>query len=179
MIFIMSKEIANKAILFALRNEDDSYDKNAKLENLNDGAGLTFIGLTEKYDEHYLKNAHELTIKQLAELYQQDRKRTIEIIKDAYYDLYWAKEFDAITDERITIRLFDLMLNRGRGGLNSILGAAGYKLTTINDNIKTEGAETVYDNIIIAAEKAYRSLRQFNRFGEGWLNRLKRNVYKI
>ena len=175
----MSRETAYKAINFALRNEDDDYDKNAKLEDLKDGAGLTFIGLTEKYDEAYLKNKHGLSIKQLADLYKNDKIKVIEIIKNAYYDLYWLKSFDLINDEKIAIRLFDLMLNRGAGGLRQILSNAGYCLETLNDNIKNQTADVVYENIINSAEELYRGLKQFNKFGKGWLNRLYRSEYKI
>ena len=172
----MSKEVAEKAVNFALRNEDDSYDKNAKLENLNDGAGLTFIGLTEKYDEAHLKNKYGLTIKQLADLYKTDKAKALEIVKDTYQDLYWNKAFDDLKDERLAIRLFDLMLNRGAGGLRSILSNAGYRLENLNDYIDKQGKDTVYRNVVDSAEELYRGLKNFNRFGTGWLNRLKRMI---
>lgn len=175
----MSKEVAQKAILFALRNEDDGYDKNAKLENLGDGAGLTFIGLTEKYDGAYIKNKYGMTISQLANYYKTNKGKALDIIKETYCDLYWLKSFDLINDEKIAIRLFDLMLNRGAGGLRQILSNANYRLETINDNIKNETANVVYKNIINSAEELYRGLKQFNRFGKGWLNRLYRSEYKI
>ena len=42
--------VVEQAILFCLRNEDDRWDTKAKLEDLHDGAGWTFIGLTQNYD---------------------------------------------------------------------------------------------------------------------------------
>jgi len=175
----MSKEVAQKAILFALRNEDDNYDKNAKLENLGDGAGFTFIGLTEKYDEAHIKNKYGMTISQLANYYKTNKGKALDIIRETYCDLYWFKAFDNILDEKIAIRLFDLMLNRGAGGLRQILSNAGYCLETLNDNIKNQTASIVYENIINSAEELYRGLKQFNRFGKGWLNRLHKSEYDI
>lgn len=175
----MSKDVATKAINFALRNEDDSYDKHAKLENLGDGAGNTFIGLTDKYDGKYLQNTFGLSVTDLADLYKEDKQRALDIVKQSYYDLYWNKYFDQISDERLAIRLFDLMLNRGAGGLRSILSNAGYKLENLNQAIEATGKDTVYNNVVASAEELYRGLKQFNKFGNGWLNRLKRSEYTV
>ena len=50
------------AVLFTLRNEDYKWDTDAKLENLDDNAGWTFIGLTQKYDGDYLKEKYDTNI---------------------------------------------------------------------------------------------------------------------
>ena len=73
-----------QAVLFCLRNEDYRWDSNAKLENLHDGAGWTFIGLTQNYDGAYLKAEHGLTIVSLYGLYKVDKAQAIKIIVDCY-----------------------------------------------------------------------------------------------
>ena len=80
--------VVEQAILFCLRNEDDRWDTKAKLEDLHDGAGWTFIGLTQNYDGAYLKAEHGLTIVGLHELYKCDKAHAIKIIVDCYKKKY-------------------------------------------------------------------------------------------
>ena len=99
-----------KAIRYMLRNEDYKWDTRAILENLNDGAGWTFCGLTQRDDEKYLP-AECPTIKALAELYKVNRSRAIEIIINVYIKGYWNPKYDELINERLAIRLFDLGVN--------------------------------------------------------------------
>ena len=104
------KTRAQKAIEFMLRNEDYRWDSRAVLENLNDGAGLTFVGLTERDDTKYLPPECP-AIKALAALYKTDKARAIEIIIQTYIKAYWNPKYDDLISERLAIRLFDLGVN--------------------------------------------------------------------
>jgi lysozyme family protein len=172
---------ATKAIKFMLRNEDYRYDTKAKLENLGDGAGLTFIGLTEKHDTKYLPFG--MTIKGLANLYSQDKLMALAEIIAIYREKYWNKRYDFINDERLAIRLFDFGVNCGIGTAVKILQKAvniaptgKFDEATVTRVNETATAYTLFKK---AAEGYYRSLRQFPKFGRGWLNRLNKDEYSV
>lgn len=174
--------IVEQAILFCLRNEDDRWDTKAKLEDLHDGAGWTFIGLTQNYDGAYLKAEHGLTIVSLSELYKADKAQAIKIIVDCYKKKYWNNRgFDKINSPRIAIRLFDLSVNCGFGGLNNIISRAcfGKKFSpeAINAVIGEIGEGPALSRIKMAALERYKSLDQWDDFGNGWLNRLNKDEY--
>ena len=172
------------AIMFTLRNEDCHWDTKARLENLNDGAGLTFIGLTEKYDGEYLKTTHHTDIKGLAELYKTNRPTAIGIVVDTYRHKYWTgKGFDQIKSDRIAVRLFDLAVNCGFGGLNNIMRLAGLseKFTPeeINDLIEKLGEDSALALIKNAALSRYQTLRGWKRFSKGWTARMNKDEFEI
>lgn len=177
-------ETKEKAILFCLRNEDDRWDSKASLEDLDDGAGWTFIGLTQKYDGKYLKDQHNIDIVGLSQLYKKDKPAAIAIIVDCYENKYWnGRGFDQVKSERIAIRLFDLMVNCGAGGLNNIMLRAGlgksFNPAAVNNLIDKEGEEKALTIIKIAALDRYKGLKGWGKFGGGWSNRLKKNEYNI
>ena len=96
---------ADNAILFCLKNEDDNWRTNAKLEDLGDGASWTFVGVTQKYDGQYLKEKHNIDVVGLHKLYQTDKAAAVKIIVDCYDKKYWRNRgFDKIKSERIAIR---------------------------------------------------------------------------
>lgn len=170
------------AVLFCLKNEDDSWRTNAKLEDLNDGAGWTFIGLTQRYDGDYLKAEHGLNIIGLYELYKVDKAHAIQIIVDCYKKKYWdGRGFDAITSPRIAIRLFDLAVNCGFGGLNDVIKRSGlgrkFEPETINATVAEAGEESVLHTIKAAALDRYKALKGWSRFGNGWTNRLNKDEF--
>lgn len=172
------------AIFFTLRNEDYRYDTKGKLENLDDGAGWTFIGLTERFDGKYLKDTHGLTIPGLAELYKTDRPKALMIIKDTYAAKYWnGRGFDKVKSPRIAIRLFDLAVNCGFGGLNNIIYRAGigekFNPEEVNKLIDKLGEDAALVVIKNAALSRYRSLRGWARFGQGWKNRLEKDEFNV
>ena len=173
-----------QAVLFCLRNEDYRWDSNAKLENLHDGAGWTFIGLTQNYDGAYLKAEHGLTIVSLYELYKVDKAQAIKIIVDCYKKKYWRNRgFDKIKSERIAIRLFDLAVNCGFGGLDNIMSRAGlgktFNADTVNALIENEGELAALHQIKSAALDRYKDLKGWSRFGKGWSNRLNKDEFQI
>lgn len=177
-------DIVDNAILFTLRNEDCLWDKKAQLEDLHDGAGWTFIGLTQRYDGKYLKDAHGLDIVGLADLYKHDKAAAVKIIVDCYKNKYWnGRGFDQVKSDRIAIRLFDLAVNCGFGGLNNILERAGlgksFNAAAVNNLINTQGEATALTIIKIAALDRYKSLKNWNKFGKGWENRLKKDEFNI
>ena len=174
--------VVEQAILFCLRNEDYRWDSNAKLENLHDGAGLTFIGLTEKYDGDYLKKEHGMAITSLHELYKCDKAQAIKIIVDCYKNKYWNNRgFDKLTSPRIAIRLFDLAVNMGFGGLNDVMRRAGlgktFSAEAVNKLIEAEGEMGALQTIKAAALDRYKILKNWNRFGNGWTNRLNKDEF--
>lgn len=173
-----------QAILFTLRNEDDRWDTHARLENLNDGGGDTFIGLCSVYDGKYLQEKYGLDIPKLALLYTADRPEALDIIVDTYGERYWnGRGFDKVNSDKIAIRLFDLAVNCGFGGLNNIMERAGlgdiFVAEIVNDLIKSQGEDTALTIIKNAALDRYRSLRQWPKFGNGWTNRLEKNEFNI
>lgn len=181
---ITNMNIANQAILFTLRNEDDLWDKKARLEDLDDGAGKTYIGLTEKYDGKYLKDSHNIDIVGLSELYKRSKPMAIKIIVDCYKNKYWnGRGFDQIKSDRIAIRLFDLAVNCGFGGLNDICNRAGlgktFNAAAVNHLINTQTEATALTIIKIAALDRYKSLRNWKKFGKGWENRLKKDEFNV
>ena len=176
--------IVEQAILFCLRNEDDRWDTKAKLEDLHDGAGWTFIGLTQNYDGAHLKAEHGLTIVGLHELYKCDKAHAIKIIVDCYKKKYWNNRgFDKIKSPRIAIRLFDLSVNCGFGGLNNIMSRAGlgkrFTPEAVNALIDSNGEGPALARIKAAALERYKSLKNWPKFGNGWTNRLNKDEYSI
>ena len=170
------------AILFCLRNEDYRWDTNAKLEDLRDGAGDTFIGLTQKYDGDYLYREHGLAIMSLYELYKVDKAQAIKIIVDCYKNKYWNNRgFDKLTSPRIAIRLFDLAVNMGFGGLNDVMRRAGlgkvFSTDAVNKLIEAEGEMGALQTIKAAALDRYKILKGWARFGNGWTNRLNKDEF--
>lgn len=176
--------LKTEAIKWMLKNEDDRWDTSAKLEYLNDGAGATLIGITERDDEKYLPNG--MTIEGLYGFYQTDRQKAIDIIVDVYSRKYWNPLYESIADKKLAIRLFDFGVNAGIATAVKILQMAAY----------ARGARIVIDgqfgNKTLAAinripdllplykqgiEKHYRGIAKktkFKRFLNGWLNRLNR-----
>ena len=124
-----------KAIRFMLRNEDYKWDSRAKLENLNDGAGLTFAGLTERDDTKYLPSDCP-TIRALAELYKVDKCKAITIIITTYIKAYWNPKYNELINERLAIRLFDLGVNMGVGSAVKLLQRG---LNDLGANLKADG----------------------------------------
>lgn len=172
---------STKAIKFMLRNEDYRYDTNARLEDLGDGAGLTFIGLTEKYDSKFL--AAGMTIKGLADLYKRDKLMALTEITNVYRLKYWNNLYDFINQERLAIRLFDLGVNCGVGTavklLQKAVGAESSGKFNPATLAKVNETPAAYEAFKQRAAGYYRSLRQFNKFGKGWLNRLNKDEYSI
>ena len=176
--------VVERAILFCLRNEDYRWDSAAQLEDLDDGAGLTFIGITEKYDGPTLQREHGLTMRELYELYKQDKAKAVGIIIDIYQRKYWDNRgFDRIKSDRIAIRLFDLAVNNGFGGLNNIMARAGlgktFNADTVNALIENEGELAALHQIKSAALDRYKDLKGWSRFSKGWSNRLNKDEFQI
>ena len=172
------------AILFCLKNEDYYWRTNAKLEDLDDGAGWTFIGITQKYDGKYLKEKHNIDVVGLHKLYQTDKAAAVKIIVNCYDKKYWSNRgFDKIKSERIAIRLFDLAVNCGFGGLNNIMARAGlgkvFNPDTVNALIENAGELAALRQIKAAALARYKALKGWTRFGKGWSNRLNKDEYSI
>ncbi len=177
-------DLPEAAILFTLRNEDYNWDTKARLEDLQDGAGWTFIGITQKYDGGYLKDKHDIDVPGLATLYGKDKQKAVEIIKDTYEQKYWhGRGFDKIKVPRIAIRLFDLAVNCGFGGLNKIIENCGlstrFDSDDVNRLIDKQGEGPALAIIKNAALQYYKGLKGWPRFGNGWSNRLKKDEFKI
>lgn len=170
------------AILFCLKNEDDSWRTNAKLEDLHDDAGWTFIGITQRYDGQYLKEKHNIDVVGLHKLYQTDKAAAVKIIVDCFRKKYWDNRgFDKVKSERIAIRLFDLSVNCGFGGLNNIMARAGlgkrFSPEAVNALIGNIGELPALSRIKAAALERYMSLENWPKFGKGWTNRLDKDEY--
>lgn len=195
----MRSEYFDKAIMFTLDNEDWNWRHNPKLENLNDGAGWTFIGITQRDDEKYLPFG--LTVQTLADIYINDverRKEMLEIINDIYFKKYWKPAYDQIQSYIIACRLFDFGVNRGivravqalQNACNVLMpgavelkvdGVFGDKtLNRVNSLIKAFGEDKLYNAFVYQCRKQYSAIVDRNpnmgRFYQGWINRLERKI---
>lgn len=189
----------DRAVPFVLYNEDNSWQTRPKLEDLGDGADMTFIGLTQRDDEKYLPFG--LTIKALADTYINEpgrREEMLEVITDIYFKKYWKPAYDEIQSYKIACRLFDFGVNRGitravnalQIACNILLpgdvalkvdGLFGDKtLIRINNLIKAFGEDKLYNAFVYQCRKQYSSIVDHNpsmgRFYKGWINRLEREI---
>lgn len=175
-----------------LRNEDFRWDTAAKLEDLKDGAGWTFIGLTEKYDSGYIPGG--LSIVELAELYKHDQKAAINIIIAVYDTKYWPGVYDKIKFEKLAIRLFDAGINCGvRTSIKLLqctladLGAeividGGFGPQTL-DAVNRHSGPVVLKEYKKVLENHYHAIIAKDpskaRFHDGWQNRLNRDEFAV
>ena len=173
----------NKAILFTLDNEDSNWRTQPKLENLGDGAGLTFMGLTQEDDEKLLPGG--MTIQELAAIYldgnEEFHEYALDMITDIYYHEYWLVNkinagYDNIESYKIACRLFDFGVNRGpipavtalQKACNALMpsgveiaedGLFGSKtLNRVNSLIRTYGENKLYNAFVYQCRKQYSGL---------------------
>ena len=133
----------------------------SKLVNLNDGAGLTKYGITHKSYPNI--NISSLTKRQAGMLYHLD---------------YWvpirADEMYCI----MALTLFDSSVNNGKfkaiTNLQHILGIPESGVITDALLKKLVTLEKIYafNEYNQHRVQFYRSCRQFNKFGKGWLKRI-------
>lgn len=176
-----------------MRNENHDYDKGTiKIEHLGDGAGATFLGLTERDDTKYLSEG--MTIESLAKLYKKDMWKAIGIVKEIYKIRYISPAYEKIINERIYIRLIDLGVNCGmhtaikmlqRAAENcgvvckadGIFGPATLAAIHACDGEKLHGS---YKRVALAHYKAIvANIPDDAKFLDEWEERLKTDEYSI
>uniref|UniRef100_A0A6H2A476 Putative glycoside hydrolase n=1 Tax=viral metagenome TaxID=1070528 RepID=A0A6H2A476_9ZZZZ len=146
-----------------------------------DSGGKTIYGITSKY---------------YPETYQKVMT-TIEkggdadpIVKKFYKDNFWNPLYEKIFYPPLAVRLFDLGVNIGIKKSVRLLQRTFNRLSTIK--ISEDGDfgqltlkavnsppfthDVFYDGYITTAERYYRSLRDFDVFGKGWVNRLHKPI---
>lgn len=190
----------DKAILFMLENEDCQWRTAPKLENLHDGAGWTFIGITQRDDEKFLPN--HLTVVEISEMYlkgdSETRQAALDAIFEVYYKKYWNLLYDQIKSYKTACRVFDFGVNRGpmkavialQNACNILMaetlalkvdGIFGEKtLNRVNSLIQTYGEDKLYNALVYQCRKQYSGVVDKNpnmgRFYNGWINRLEKEI---
>ena len=150
----------NKAFQFTEDNEGGFVD------DPRDKGGATIAGVSSKYfpdDFQQIINAPNKEAQQ-------------KLIKDFYLREFWNPLYEQLIDKKLAIRLFDLGVNIWtvravkllQNGLHipadGIFGQGTLKVAN-ND-------EYAYEKLIHKAEDFYKSRKDFNIYGKGWINRL-------
>lgn len=138
-----------------------------------DSGGPTNFGITHNYDRQYLLPGE--TIKTL----------TKERAKEIYKTKYWKEWFDDIIDKRVAVKLFDVHVNMGWGGLSWVIkkafGILGLKMAgtifSSQDLEKLNGVgDKFFDTLMTAIKCRYEFLilknPRLEKFRNGWMNRL-------
>lgn len=117
-----------------------------------------------------------------------------ELLHYFYHNEFWNPKYAELNDKRLAIRLFDLSVNLGKKMAVKLLQTAineccnrnvtidgifgNQTLTACNFLYKQLSAEEepLYEEFIDQAERYYRSKKNFNVFGKGWLARLNRPI---
>lgn len=159
----------------------------ARLEHLGDGKKNTFIGIVDEDDAHLLPAFLEGTVVNLYKYYQEHREDALEIIRELFYNGYYNKLYNDIPSYKIVSKLFDMGLPCGVGTavrlMQSVLndmgaslsedGSFGPKTLSSINAFLAEGKEDImYNRYLKKHEERFKSLKQFDKFGDGWLNRL-------
>ncbi len=162
-----------KAFNFTKENEGGFVD------DARDKGGATIYGVSSKWFPDVYK-----------QLIESDPKEVDEVLKAFYYTEFWNDLYDEIFFEPLAIRLFDLSVNVSKKRAIRLLQK------TFNDLSQSKisedgnfGAGTLravnlppiihpnfYLSYLRQVETYYRSLKDFGVFGNGWLNRLNKNI---
>lgn len=117
-----------------------------------------------------------------------------ELLHYFYHNEFWNPKYSLLSDKRLAIRLFDLSVNLGKKTAVRLLQTAINQTSILN--LETDGVfgnktlnacnflykqisteeEPLYEEFINQVERYYRSRKNFNVFGKGWLNRLNREI---
>jgi lysozyme family protein len=146
---------------------DDPRDNGNKLP---DGrAGSTMLGVTQYNWEHWI--GHEVTHDQMRKLKPED-------VKPFYKKKYW----DAVCADElpngISYLVFDFAVNAGVGRtiktLQTAVGVAsdGWFGPATMAAVNALNSYELIDRFSKAKEDFYRGLKDFNVYGEGWMNRV-------
>jgi len=132
-----------------------------------------FLKCLNLYNRNYLNLAKEYAIK----FYKKE---------------FWNPLYEKIIDSSLCYRLFDFGVNAGINTAVKLLQKAiiNYKTIAVDGHFgeitlaainviskesgKGEAESFLYNSYIKEIEKYYRSLKTFNTFGKGWINRLRR-----
>lgn len=104
---------------------------------------------------------------------------TVEQAKSIYQQNYWKPMRCLYLSYPKAVCIFDCAVNQGtRRAARLAQKVAGVKVDGIIGNQTLEGLQSISDEVFVCRflelrEEHYRSLRTFDRYGNGWLNRLK------
>lgn len=134
----------------------------------HDSGGETNLGVTKRvFDAYYTTDASTDVMKGL----------TVEDVKPIYKDNYWAACSCEILPSGIDWAVFDYAVNAGTRRaakcLQKAVGAVEDGVIGPNtlDAVDKADEENIINRMAIYREGHYRSLRNFDRFGKGWLRR--------
>lgn len=123
-----------------------------------------------------------------------DKKLLSELLHNFYYKEFWNPKYELLSDKTLAIRLFDLSVNLGKKTAVRLLQTAINQCC--NKNVTVDGIfgvqtlgvcnflykqlsteeEPLYEEFIEVVERYYRTRKNFNVFGKGWLARLNREI---
>lgn len=145
----------------------------------SDKGGETLYGVSSKwYPEIY---------KELAEAQPNEVE---DILKAFFYSEFWNPAYEQLFFEPTAIRLYDLSVNISKHKAVELLQKTFNGLSTTRiaeDGVFGNGTlravnlppirhENFYARYVSLVEAYYRSLADFNVFGNGWLNRLHKPI---
>lgn len=154
-----------------------------------DYGGHTIVGISKKS----FPVVHDFVQQMIEDDFQ--REHINQYIKLFYYLNFYNPLYDKVIDSSLAFRIFDFGVNAGvrksvkllqktcnkwineRISVDGIFGKETLSTTNQLSHSKDQYKETnFYYDYVERLEKYYKSLWNFFRFGEGWLNRLK-NIF--
>ncbi len=162
-----------KAFEFTKQNEG-GFSNDAR-----DKGGATIYGVSSKWFPDVYK-----------ELMEAKPEEIDGILKAFYYSEFWNPMYEELFFEPTAIRLYDLSVNISKqkaiellqktfnGLSNTKIGEDGKfgAMTLKAINLPPIQHENFYARYVSLAEAYYRSLKDFEVFGNGWLSRLHRTI---
>lgn len=161
-------ELYSKAFIFTMANEGGFSD------HRRDKGGATLYGVSSKYFPAVFESLQNA----------KDEVEIHDILYKFYYNHFWNPLYEQIYDSKLAIRLFDLSVNIGMKPSVKLLQNASNVLGSrliLDGNFGkgTLAAVNVtkpYNEYVREVENYYRSLSDFDVFGRGWINRLKKEI---
>ena len=138
--------------------------------DLKDGAGMTHkSGITERVYARYLQKS-KVTFEEMEEM-------TFDQIKDIYKNNYWIPAKCHKLPKGVDFLVGDMAINAGVGRASKLLQRAVGAVEDGKIGPKTLKAIEDYNGDLVdrysqIREDFYKSLKNFNKFGKGWLNRV-------
>lgn len=135
----------------------------------HDPGGATNLGVTLAAWEQWVKRASSV---------DEIRSLTAEQVKPLYRAEYWNAVSADELPRGVDYAVFDCAVNQGPGRARKWLQTAAGAVPdgVIGPNtlaaVRTAGTAAILSKFDVLRASAYRSLPNFDRFGEGWMNRL-------
>lgn len=144
-------------------------DEGGNVDDPNDHGGRTSRGITQRTYDAWRRNKDKPT--------EDIWNATDEEIKSIYQDQYW-KPYCDVLPTGLDYLFFDISVNAGRGqAIRQFQKALGVKVDGMFGQVTLSEARSqdtlqLIKRISDVRRAFYRALKQFPRYGKGWLNRV-------